>query len=248
VLLHGFTGSTRSWDLVQPALAQLAETLAVDLIGHGQSDAPSDPTRYRIDACVRDLLALLDALDVQRTDLLGYSMGGRVALHLALAAPDRIDRLILESASPGLDNSRERVERQRADAVMAEAIERDGLDAFVAGWERQPLLALGEHVPPVVRERLHVERLRNRPEGLANSLRGLGAGSQPAVWDQLPSLNRPVLLLVGARDQKYVAIGERMQRLLPRSSLVVCPAAGHLVHVDQPAAFAQAVQAFLHRH
>jgi 2-succinyl-6-hydroxy-2,4-cyclohexadiene-1-carboxylate synthase len=229
LLLHGFTGSVRTWDHVRPTLAEHARLVIVDLPGHGQS-----PEHATFDSCVDDLLAVLDKLQIERADVLGYSMGGRVALHVAMRAPDRVGTLLLESASPGIEDPLARAQRVQADEALATRIETLGVEAFVAEWESQPLLALSD---PDAAAELHAQRLRNTPSGLANSLRGMGAGRQEPLWDRLPALGMPTRLLVGERDRRYVAIAERMHSLLPRAELTVCPRAGHTVHVDQPDAF-----------
>jgi 2-succinyl-6-hydroxy-2,4-cyclohexadiene-1-carboxylate synthase len=241
LLLHGFTNSIASWDLVRSDLAKAFRLILVDLIGHGQSEAPADPSRYTSEHALMDLLAVLDALDLQRVALLGYSMGGRLALHLALAAPRRFARLILESASPGIADDGARQERAATDNALAERIERDGVDAFVEYWENLPLLALGGHVPEAIKLELHGVRLRNQPIGLANSLRGMGAGRLLPVWSRLAALALPTLLIAGARDQRYVEIAQRMHHLLPHSTLLIAPDAGHTAHLDQPAWFINAV-------
>jgi 2-succinyl-6-hydroxy-2,4-cyclohexadiene-1-carboxylate synthase len=241
LMLHGFTGSVRAWDAIRSELAAAARVIAVDLVGHGRTASPVDPLRYTLEWAVKDLIGLCDALNLTRVDLLGYSMGGRVALHLALAAPERVNRLILESASPGIEDPEERRRRAEADEALAERILRDGMAAFVAEWERQPLLALAPHVPEAVRERQHTLRLMNDPLGLANSLRGMGAGQQAPVWSRLGELTLPVLLMVGESDFRYRAIASRMQALLPRAVLAVVAGAGHTVHVDQPTLFVRHV-------
>lgn len=234
LLLHGFTGSGRSWDRVRPALAERAQLVMVDLIGHGQSPAPDDVERYSFERCVADLLAVLDELEIERADVLGYSMGGRVALHLAVHAPERVRMLLLESASPGIEDVEARLQRVQSDEALAKRIEAFGVEAFVTEWEQQPLLAVVDQGSAAEQ---HEQRLHNNPRGLANSLRGMGAGRQEPLWERLPTLQMPVRLLVGERDTRYQAIGERMQSLLPQTELTVCPAAGHTVHVDQPEAF-----------
>ena len=197
--------------------------------------------------CVHDLTALLDQLHVTEADVLGYSMGGRVALHLALAMPNRIRRLVLESASPGIEDEHERANRIRADDALADRIERDGVEAFVDAWERQPLLALAEHVSSETRRRQHRATTPEPGLGLANSLRGMGTGQQLPVWDQLQRFERPTLLVVGERDTRYRGIAERMRRDLPNATLEVIDNAGHTAHVDQPAHFARLVTDFLDR-
>lgn len=245
VLLHGFTGSTATWEAQREALARLGPVIAVDLVGHGRSGAPASVDRYRMERCVADLLHLFDRLGLRRVRLVGYSMGGRVALHVALAAPDRIGALVLESASPGIADPGERAERRRQDEALAARIEREGIEAFVRYWESLPLFATQRRLPAAVRERLRARRLANRPHGLANSLRGMGAGAQEPLWNRLPELDVPVLLVVGELDAKYVGIAQEMVGRLPRARLVVVPGTGHTVHLERPAAFNRAVGQFL---
>ena len=250
LLLHGFSGSAASWDDVrrhiQTGLPKTGlPTLALDLVGHGTAPVPADPRRYSMAACVGDVLRELDARAVPRAPVLGYSMGGRVALHLALTAPGRVPALILASASPGIQDPAERAARIAADEELARFVEREGIHAFVERWERVPLLALGPHVSDEVRARQRRERLAKDPRGLAGSLRGMGAGQQAPVWDRLGELHMPVLLMVGERDARYRAVAERMSGLLPDARLKVVPHAGHTVHLDQPAAVASLVTRFL---
>ncbi len=245
LLLHGFTGSIVTWADLAPRLADRFDTVAVDLLGHGASDAPPDPARYRMERCVADLVALLDALDLPRAAVLGYSMGGRVALHLALAAPARVGALVLESASPGILDAAERAARRASDAALADLLEREGIAAFVDRWERLPLWASQASLPREARARLRAQRLANRPEGLAGSLRGLGAGEMAPVHDRLGALGMPALLVAGALDGKYRALAESMAAAMPRARVAVVPGAGHAVHLERPEAFLRAVGAFL---
>ncbi|MBV9170472.1 MAG: 2-succinyl-6-hydroxy-2,4-cyclohexadiene-1-carboxylate synthase [Chloroflexi bacterium] len=242
LLLHGFSGSLRTWDELVPELSRFARVIAIDLIGHGDSAAPEDVRRYSLDWAVRDLEALIDALELESTDVLGYSMGARVALYFAVHARGRVRRLMLESATPGLEDAGERAARRASDAALAGRIERDGMAMFVAEWEALPLLKLSDAVSHEVLAKLHAHRLRNSPRGLANSLRGMGTGSQPPLWSHLPRLEVPVSLIVGARDERYCEIARRMQRLLPDSRLCEIAAAGHTVHVDRPLAVLEAVR------
>jgi 2-succinyl-6-hydroxy-2,4-cyclohexadiene-1-carboxylate synthase len=237
LLLHGFTGCAHAWDGVRSELRQHAQLIVPDLVGHGQSPSPADVAAYTLDACARDLVELLDSLDIERAHVLGYSMGGRLALHLAVSAPERIQSLLLESASPGIEDDGERAARVAADEALAERIERDGIEPFVDEWERQPLLALADHVPEAVRAEQRAQRLRNHPRGLANSLRGMGAGRQRPLWAALPTLDLPTRLLVGERDRRYCAIARRMHVLLSDSDLVIAERAGHTVHLDRPDVF-----------
>jgi 2-succinyl-6-hydroxy-2,4-cyclohexadiene-1-carboxylate synthase len=245
LLLHGFTGSAATWGTHISHFAACRQIIAPDLIGHGQTDAPAHTARYSMAHCVADLLALLDTLEIEQTDVLGYSMGGRIALHLAAAAPQRVRSLLLESATPGIDKSTERAERIRSDEALAEAIENDGVAAFVKRWERMPLFDSQVVLPLEVRANLHSQRLQNRSIGLANSLRGMGTGQQQPLWDKLGVIKMPTLLLVGELDAKYCATARRMAKILPRVRMVVVLNAGHTIHLEQPDIFEQEVTEFL---
>jgi 2-succinyl-6-hydroxy-2,4-cyclohexadiene-1-carboxylate synthase len=245
VLLHGFTGSAASWgEHLDTFAAAGFRVIAFDLLGHGASSAPDNPQRYRMERCQEDICAALGMLGISPGEaiLLGYSMGGRLALYLGFSSYFRA--LILESASPGLASPTEREQRRASDERLAATIERDGIAAFVPYWERLPLFASQRALPAEIRERLHKQRLQNRPEGLANSLRGMGTGVQPSLHERLPTLDLPVLLLAGELDPKFCAIAWQMCQALPRSSLEIIPGAGHTIHLEQPEQFDKSVLAF----
>ncbi len=244
LLLHGFTGSAATWTPHTPAWDGFT-AVAVDLLGHGDSDCPTDAGRYGMERCVDDIVALLDQLSIERAAVLGYSMGGRIALRLALHSPGRFSALVLESASPGIGDAAEREARVRSDAELADAIKRDGIAAFVDRWEAQPLFSTPAKLPDAIRHALREQRLRNDPRGLANSLRGIGAGAAEPVFDRLTELRMPVLLITGALDEKYCSLARRTAAGLRSQRHAVVPDAGHAVHLEQPETFAEAVRSFL---
>lgn len=248
LLLHGFTGSSHNWQHILPYLSRHHRVLAPDLIGHGRSPVPADYRRYSMEQAVDDLLALLDAQGIERFDLLGYSMGGRVALHLALAAPERVRLLVLESASPGIDDPAEREARRASDNALAERIEREGIEWFSDFWANQSLFASQRSLPAELQQQIRQQRLSQRPQGLANSLRGMGAGQQRSLWPELARLDMPVLLIAGMLDAKYVTISQRMASVLPHAKLRIVPGAGHTVHMEQAALYCQIVNAFFAAH
>lgn len=245
LLLHGFTGSAAAWGEQLATLAQLRHVVAPNLIGHGQSSAPADPSRYTMERCVADLLSILDQLEVRQFDLLGYSMGGRVAMHLALTAPQRVRSLILESAAPGIADPAERAARVASDNLLATQIEIQGLSWFSSYWAGLALFASQRRLPPQVLAAQRERRLSQRPEGLANSLRGMGAGRQASLWGRLGELSMPTLLIAGALDPKYVAISQAMAAQITQAQLGIVQDAGHTVHLEQPTAFAELVVGFL---
>src|SRR5258707_8441027 len=237
VLLHGFTGSTKTWAQHIPELSAHHQVIAVDLLGHGQSDSPDDPARYSMECCTRDLAKLFDQFGLERCYLLGYSMGGRVALHFALTYPEWLLGLILESASPGIADPQERQARLASDVELAERIERHGLGALVNYWEHLPLFATQSTLPIDMQEHVRRERLANNPRGLANSLRGLSTGAQPSLWQRLNELEVPTLPIVGALDTKFMEIGQAMTATLPNAQLEIVYGAGHTIHLEQPKDF-----------
>jgi len=247
LLLHGFTGSAGTWRPHLPALARWRRCVAPDLLGHGRSEAPADPARYRLEAAVADLAALLDRLGIEQVDVLGYSMGGRLALALATEHPGRVGALILESSSPGIDDPERRARRRAEDEALAALLEREGIGPFVDRWESLPLFASQARLPPGVRAALREQRLAQRPQGLAGSLRGMGQGVQPPLWDRLGRLQLPVLLVAGELDPGYVELARAMAARLPDAELRVVAGAGHAVHLEAPGEFTARVVDFLSR-
>ena len=244
VLLHGFSGSAETWRAVSERLADCFQCFAIDLLGHGRSDAPADPARYRMDSVAADIIDLLDELALTRPNLLGYSMGGRLALFLALQYPGRFGGLVLESASPGLADDGARAERRRRDCDLADDIEANGITSFVDYWQSLSMWASQSEAQIRAQRR---QRLANRPSGLANSLRGMGAGAQPNLWHQLPNLTAPTCLIVGERDEKFRRTNQLMAAAIPQSSLSIIPAAGHNTHLENPGTFCKALRTFLQR-
>ncbi len=235
LLLHGFAGSGSLWSPLVPALvAHGWQVIAPDLLGHGESDTPADPARYAASEQAADLAALLDALGLAACTVAGYSMGGRLALHVAVRFPTRVTALVLESTSPGLADPAERAARQRADEELASRIEQHGIHWFVTYWEQLPLFASRRALPAERTTLLRSQWLAQRPHGLAASLRGFGIGAMPPLWDRLHELDQPVLIVTGALDSKYVAIGRDMAERIPRSQHIVVPEAGHTVHLERP--------------
>lgn len=244
VLLHGFTGDTTTWQPVRAGLRRWGKTLALDLIGHGKSPHPDEVAPYKMEACVAQVLAALDRHNLHQVWLVGYSMGGRVALHLATHHPERVAGLILISASPGLEYPEHRAERIQEDHDVADSIIAWGVPAFVEQWLNKPLFASLMNLPQEQQALQRAQRLRNSPVGLANSLRGMGAGSMEPVWDGLTMLRMPILILAGQRDAKFVEIARRMQALLPHAQLHLFSGAGHMPQVTDSVAWLKQVDRF----
>jgi 2-succinyl-6-hydroxy-2,4-cyclohexadiene-1-carboxylate synthase len=245
VLLHGFTGSTETWTELQTELADHFTTIAVDITGHGRSDAPDDPARYSLTRFADDLRDILDALKIPRAVVLGYSMGGRATLRFMIQHPDRVAGAILESTSPGISDEAERTARIAADRSLANRIEANGMESFVDDWERIPLWASLASVPDASRARLREQRLTNSTKGLANSLRAAGAGLGSDALEQLKGIRTSVRLIVGALDAKYVGLGRVMETRIPDTRLRIIDGAGHMAHLEQPEMFRATVVGFL---
>jgi 2-succinyl-6-hydroxy-2,4-cyclohexadiene-1-carboxylate synthase len=232
LLLHGFTHTGSSWDPVVAALGERYRVLAPDIRGHGAA-ADVDP------ATLEALLADIDGLAPgEPFVLVGYSMGGRIALHAAIAKPARIRRLVLIGASPGIADATDREQRRLADERLADDVERSTIEEFAGRWARTPVLA---GMPADVAECVAADRLRNKPSGLARALRGLGTGALPSLWDRLGELPMPVTLVVGERDRKFRAIAREMAASIGSGDVVTVAGVGHAVHLEAPAEVAQII-------
>ncbi|MBI4202695.1 MAG: 2-succinyl-6-hydroxy-2,4-cyclohexadiene-1-carboxylate synthase [Chloroflexi bacterium] len=242
--LHGFTGSAATWWFLAEAICNRYRLLAVDVQGHGGSDSHPDPRLYTMERTVQALEEVLDRLDLERVHWLGYSMGGRIALSAAVALPDRTASLVLESASPGLRTPQEQALRVQDDMALAERILQGGIEVFVNYWQSIPLWASQARLAPEVKARLRAQRLDNNRLGLANSLRGIGTGAQPALHDRLGEISAPTLFLAGEEDSRYAAIAREMHEAVAGSRLCIIKEAGHAAHLEQPQAFIQAVETF----
>jgi 2-succinyl-6-hydroxy-2,4-cyclohexadiene-1-carboxylate synthase len=224
ILLHGFTHTGRSWDGVIGALPERYLALAPDIRGHGSASARRPVT---LDAVIDDIRTAAP----ERFTLAGYSMGGRIALHAALALPDRIDRLILIGASPGIEDAAERAARHAADERLAEEIEASTIELFARRWAQTPVL---QGQPERVARATHEDRLRSTPAGLAAALRGLGTGALPSIWERLGELRMPVALLAGERDEKFAAIAGEISARIAGARVELVPGAGHAAHLEAP--------------
>jgi 2-succinyl-6-hydroxy-2,4-cyclohexadiene-1-carboxylate synthase len=232
--LHGFGGTRHAWDGVATYLdRERYRPLALDLPGHGQASA--DPGPITFVTCVERVLAA----SPERFALCGYSLGGRIALHVALSAPERITHLALIASSPGIEDVRERAERRAADRLLAERLEREPYEQFIESWNAQALFA-GD--PPQVGRLAREDQHRNRPLPLAASLRGVGTGEMPSLWGRLGELEMPVRILVGERDVKFTAIARRMAgRLADRCEVKVLDG-GHRLPLESPEAVARELE------
>jgi 2-succinyl-6-hydroxy-2,4-cyclohexadiene-1-carboxylate synthase len=242
-LLHGFTQSGRSWSEVISKMPAGWRWIVPDLRGHGETH-----TRHgspcSMEACTEDLGALWDELGVERTHLAGYSMGGRLALHVAARRPDRLLSLLTIGAHAGLDEDA-REGRRRGDEGLAERIEKEGIEAFVDYWGALPLFAGLERRGPSYVAQLRAERLQNHVAGLACSLRGMGAGTMEPVWDDLGRVTFPCTFVAGQQDHGYVTSARKLASTVRQGQVEIVPRAGHAVHQERPDAFARLLASHL---
>lgn len=234
VFAHGFTQTSRSWDTIADLIRQRlphADVHAVDMPGHG--------TAADVGADLWQSAARLVDIGGPAT-YVGYSMGGRVALHASLADPADVEQLVLIGATAGIDDTAEREARLRADQDLADHIEQVGVERFIDEWLATPLFA---RLTSSNDQR--ADRLRNTAEGLADSLRSTGAGTQDPLWDRLGEIEVPVLVVAGALDARFRELGERLVSLLPEADFVVIPDAGHSVHLEEPSLTADVIAEWL---
>jgi 2-succinyl-6-hydroxy-2,4-cyclohexadiene-1-carboxylate synthase len=233
VLLHGFSGTHRAWDGVAALLdPERYRPLALDLPGHGERAGDRWPITFK--ACVE---AVLEGAP-ERFALCGYSMGGRVALHVALAAPERVSRLTVIAANPGIEDLKGRAERLAGDERLAQRLESEPFEDFIESWRTQPLFA---DDPPAVGEMARADQRRNDPLAMAAVIRGLSTGAMTSLWDRLGELEMAVKFVVGTRDEKFRAIGERFTVECPGATLSVVEG-GHGLPLENPEAIADLLE------
>lgn len=261
VLLHGFTGAGASWASLAGSLEDVGiGVLAPDLPGHGRAplEAAGDGFNPDVSPDVSLDVTLTSALDVidravetatrrasgRRPLLLGYSMGGRLALHYAHRSPEALHGLVLESASPGLEHAEEREARVASDRALARRVRDIGIERFSEEWGAKPIFRSQESVAEDVRAAVAAQRLRSDPEGLARALEGLGTGALPSLWDSLGEIRVRTLLISGALDLKFTTIAEAMSERMPNASVLPVPNVGHRVHLEAPDVWLRAVADF----
>lgn len=242
--LHGFMGSNRDWQYVIDALVAEFFCVAIDLPGHGQSVNLQDDEVYTIEGAAGLGAHVLDEIGIREAHVVGYSMGGRLALYFALHFPERCRDVVIESASPGLRHEADRAARREVDEVRARRLETEEYAMFMEDWYRMPMFASLERHEGLL-ERLITTRMRNSPNELARSLRTMGTGSQPSLWSELEEIKVSMLAVAGALDGKYVEIAERMSVLTPMIRTAIISNAGHNVHAEYPAIYIDLVREYL---
>lgn len=247
LFLHGFMGNMDEFDEAIKLLSDDAFSyLIIDLPGHGKTQVLAGDEYYTIENTAHALINLLDDLKITKCFLVGYSMGGRLGLYLTLHFPERFYKVVLESASPGLPTEAERLERIKSDKQIGRklirSINKIDFAAFLSNWYNQPIFGSIENHPEY--DRMIESRLQNNPLELDKSLRFMGTGCQPSLWEKLQENKVPMLLLAGEYDEKFIDINIKMAKICEFSQLEIIDNAGHNIHFENTLAFVQNVESF----
>lgn len=243
LFLHGFMGDCNEFNQVISLLSDQFCCLAVDLPGHGQTKVMGGDECYKMANTAQALLNLLEQLSVEKCFLVGYSMGGRLALYLTLHFPERFPKVVLESASPGLKTGEERWKRLQRDLELSQELVTIDFSEFLTNWYHQPLFVSLKKHPKF--EQMIESRLQNNPFELAKSLRNLSTGCQPSLWEALKQNQNPMLLLVGEYDKKFRVLNSEMAKLCKAAEVNLISNCGHNIHVENPRVFFDKVRQFL---
>ena len=247
VFLHGFLGSGSDWVPIARQLENDYCCILVDLPGHGESDieASGNPDLFFTETVDALAMELTRSAAPEPSFLVGYSMGGRIALSLALRYPELFEKAIIVSASPGLRTEEERLSRRESDEGIARKIEKN-FEGFIQAWYEQPLFAtLKNHQ---IFKEVESERKINNPANLASALRLLGTGRQPSLWDELKKNSVPIQFFAGEKDLKFVEIGRQMVNLCTESTLEIFPGCGHTLHLENRELFLDRLTQFFNKH
>ena len=243
VFLHGFMGSGDDWQEVVASLKENYYCMMIDFPGHGPGARQDGTPSWTMENTAGAVISTLKAAHLRTPCFLtGYSMGGRVALFLAIHYPQYFNGVVLESASPGLKTAEERQLRVAHDELLAERLEKEDFAAFLRFWYAQPLFqSVTERAdfPQLLRKRMN-----NNPKALARSLREMGTGRQPSLWERLSSVKIPLLLIVGEKDSKFRAIAEEMIQRNSTLRMKIFPGCGHNVHLENPQKFSKVLHDF----
>jgi 2-succinyl-6-hydroxy-2,4-cyclohexadiene-1-carboxylate synthase len=249
LFLHGFMGDRHDFAAITSHLIDQYQCLLIDLPGHGKTRVREE-SEYGMVLTARAIVGALDQLHISQCFLVGYSMGGRLALYLTVHFPERFIGTVLESASPGLKTEEERRQRVQQDWQLATELETTDFTEFLTNWYEQPLFAsmarpltaISERAPRF--EQMLARRRQHQPPELAKSLRNLGTGSQPSLWAKLAQNQVPLLLLVGGLDQKFVQINQQMQAIGSSTQLQIIEGCGHNVHFENVQGFVESLREF----
>ncbi|MCU0332580.1 MAG: 2-succinyl-6-hydroxy-2,4-cyclohexadiene-1-carboxylate synthase [Ignavibacteriaceae bacterium] len=245
LFLHGFTGSSIDWKDIVSKIDKRFNKTALDLIGHGKSSSPVSVNYYTSESNIAQIEYVTNHLRLKEVILCGYSMGGRVALSYAIAKKEMVKGLILESASAGMKNEKEREARRKSDEELAAYIENNSLEDFAAMWLDQELFGTLRRFSNNRLKDIKEEKAKNSKIGLANSLRGFGTGVMPYSGSELVKLKIPTLLITGGLDDKFTQINQNLKKTIPSAKHKIISTSGHITHLEEPKKFIDAVNGFL---
>ncbi|MGD8426976.1 MAG: 2-succinyl-6-hydroxy-2,4-cyclohexadiene-1-carboxylate synthase [Balneolaceae bacterium] len=243
LMLHGFMGDHRVFDHLIEDLASVCNPITVDLLGFGQSSTPLAPERYEEKRQIRDMLSLINKLKLKHIFLYGYSMGGRLALKIALDKPGLFKGLILESTNCGIPDEALRKERREKDKMRANQI-RSNFKTFLSKWEKLELFHSPKPVSLDLKKRYHQIQSSQKPTALSASLLGFGTGIMTPSCNHVQDFEHPVLLLAGSSDKKYQQINKDLANRFPFATFTSV-LSGHRVHLDNPEAFLKEIKNFI---
>lgn len=243
VFLHGFTGRAADWQFIFTKIPTKFFPIAIDLIGHGETDSPENQDYYSCHAIIHQIDSIINQLNIKKFIIAGYSMGGRAALAYSLKNLQKIQAVILESTSPGIEDFCLKKERVEFDLLLSDKIKKEGVESFIEYWFNIPLFESLKKLPHFEDEKKM--RNQNNATGLANILSSFSTGLMPSLWSKLHLLEFPVLLLSGELDEKYTDINNEMKNKLPKAIHKSIPGCGHNVHLEKPELFTKFVLDFL---
>jgi len=245
IFLHGFTGSSLEWKFILEKLNKKFLSVAVDLIGHGDTSSPENPELYGSESQAQQLNKIFTALSFKKVILCGYSLGGRAALSYYANYADKTAGLILESSTPGIEEVQLRSERIKSDELLAKKIKEEGVEKFGSYWLNLPMFDSLKLLPQEEYQNILKRKINNNPTGLINSLISFGTGSMPNLWQKIEEINLPVLLISGEYDDKFCSINERMNLKIRNSQHKILKNCGHNVHLEKPEEFCNLVNRYL---
>jgi 2-succinyl-6-hydroxy-2,4-cyclohexadiene-1-carboxylate synthase len=245
LFLHGFSGCAEDWFPVFEQMPDKYNYIALDIVGHGKSDAPGNVTYYSIESIIAQIKYIKDHLTAEKIFLLGYSMGGRIALNYAATYPDDVKGLILESATAGIKNDDERQKRYEEDLKLAEFIDTHTLEEFVEIWSDQELFNTQRRFSNDKLKKIKKKKASGSKIGYANSLKGFSTGIMPPVHDKLKKIPLKVLLITGDLDSKYTGINARLSKRFFKAKHKIVRNSGHNTHLEEPKRFIEIVTNYL---